>query len=141
MNRIIAIVAAVIVVLLAGWYLLAHSKSSTSNDTASMTMSPATSPSGQSTTSASPAAATNAVTIQNFAFSPATLAVKTGTTVTWTNRDSANHTVTENDSQPGPSSGSLSNGQTYSYTFSKAGTYKYFCSIHPNMTATVTVTD
>jgi plastocyanin len=106
----------------------------------------------QSSTSTKPAAstpsATNSVTIENFAFSPANITVKKGTTVTWTNKDSAAHTVTvTGDNSPssgvsaGPDSGTLASGKTYSYTFSGTGMFKYHCAIHPSMTGTVTVTD
>jgi plastocyanin len=78
------------------------------------------------------------VSIQNFAFSPATLNVIPGTTVTWTNNDSTAHTVTVN-SGNGPNSGQLQHGQTYSFTFSQAGTFAYHCNIHPQMKATVVV--
>jgi plastocyanin len=80
----------------------------------------------------------SSVTIHNFAFSPASVTVAPGTTVTWTNNDSTAHTVTA-DSGNGPKSGQLQQGQTYSFTFSQAGTYAYHCSIHPEMKATVTV--
>jgi plastocyanin len=77
------------------------------------------------------------VTIQNFAFSPATITVTVGTTVTWTNNDGATHTVT---SDTGVfDSGNMANGKTYSRTFSQAGTFTYHCTIHPNMKATVIV--
>jgi len=91
-----------------------------------------------STPAASGGAATGAtVTIQNFAFSPSTLTIKPGTTVTWTNKDSVPHNVTSTDG-PGISakttstfaSGTMSTGQTFTFTFSKAGTYFYECSIH-----------
>jgi plastocyanin len=82
----------------------------------------------------------NAVAIKNFAFSPASLAVKVGTKVTWTNQDSDAHTVTSDRSGGLLSSKALNSGDTFSYTFTKAGTYKYLCTIHPFMTATVTVT-
>jgi plastocyanin len=85
--------------------------------------------------------ATSSITIQNFAFSPADITVKKGTKVTWTNKDGAPHTVTESDSQDGPASGSLGNGQSYSFTFNTTGTFKYHCTIHSSMTGTVTVTD
>ncbi len=78
------------------------------------------------------------VTIQNFAFSPAHLSVAPGTTVTWTNKDSVAHTVTS-DTSAWPDSGSVNTGQTFSFTFKKAGTYTYHCSIHPSMVGTVTV--
>lgn len=79
-----------------------------------------------------------AIDIKNFAFSPANLTVRVGTTVTWTNRDSDAHTVV---SSNGPlHSPTLDTGDTYRYTFTKAGTYSYLCSIHPFMLATVQVT-
>jgi plastocyanin/sugar lactone lactonase YvrE len=87
-----------------------------------------------------------AVTIQNFAFTPAALQVTRGTTVVWTQRDMVSHTVTSG--TPGGAgagavfgSGNLSLGQTFSFTFMTAGSYAYFCSIHPYMTAAVQVTD
>ena len=92
-------------------------------------------------TAAAPAPATGpAVAVQNFAFSPQTLTVKAGTNVTWTNSDSAPHTVTSTD---GPStsasptglfdSGQLASGATFSFTFTRAGTYYYECTIHASM--------
>jgi plastocyanin len=80
------------------------------------------------------------VAIQNFAFTPQTLNVNVGTKVTWTNNDSTIHNVTSTDG-PGIdaattsmfSSGSLNAGQSFSYTFTKAGTYYYECTIHATM--------
>jgi amicyanin len=83
-------------------------------------------------------AAPNSVSIQNFAFSPSTLTVKVGTVVTWTNLDSAPHTVVS-DSGSELSSDTLSNGQTYSHTFSTPGTYTYHCGVHTSMKGTVVV--
>ncbi|MFF2144484.1 cupredoxin family copper-binding protein [Kitasatospora sp. NPDC058190] len=101
-----------------------------------------------STSSTSPAggqpsapAAANAVTIKNFAFSPPTLTVKAGTKVTWTNTDPDAHTVTSKQGSGGPlQSAALASNDTYSYTFTQPGTYPYYCTIHPYMTATVEVT-
>ncbi|MHB9847648.1 cupredoxin domain-containing protein [Streptomyces sp. Tue6028] len=84
--------------------------------------------------------AENAVAIRNFAFSPATLKVKAGTTVTWTNQDTDAHTVTSAKSGGPLHSAALAIHATYSYTFTKPGTYAYLCTIHPFMTATVEVT-
>ena len=81
----------------------------------------------------------NAVAIRNFSFSPANLQVSTGTTVTWTNDDRAPHTVTFRDSSL-KSSGVLNQGDTFSYTFTKAGVYTYYCDLHQSMTGQVTVT-
>lgn len=91
--------------------------------------------------SSAPAAApvaTNAVTIKGFAFSPASITVKAGTSVTWTNQDQDAHTVTSTSNAFG--SKALNTGASYTYTFTKPGTYNYLCTIHPFMTATVVVT-
>jgi plastocyanin len=87
-----------------------------------------------------PAATGNAVAIKNFAFAPRTLTVKVGTSVTWTNQDSDAHTVTSTGSGGPLKSKAMNNGDTYKYTFTQPGTYTYLCTIHPFMTATVTVT-
>jgi plastocyanin len=82
--------------------------------------------------------APGAVTIQNFAFNPATITVKVGTAVTWTNKDADTHTVSSPD---GPlHSPTLQTGAVFTYTFTTPGSYHYLCTIHPFMTATVTVT-
>ena len=80
---------------------------------------------------------TAALTIQNFAFSPAALQVAANTTVTVTNRDAANHTWTADGGQW--NSGSLGLNDTYRHTFTAAGTYSYRCDIHPSMKGTVSV--
>lgn len=79
------------------------------------------------------------VEIEDFAFSPATLTVKVGTTVTWTNKDNVGHTAT---SDTGVfDSGMLQKGESYSFTFSQAGTYPYFCAPHPYMVGTIVVVE
>jgi plastocyanin len=104
-----------------------------------MTMTPVAPAESASPTDAKPVAG-NAVAIKGFAFSPAALTVKVGTTVTWTNADGDAHTVTSQDPGGPLQSAALATGQSYSYTFTKPGTYAYLCTIHPFMTATVTVT-
>jgi plastocyanin len=79
------------------------------------------------------------VKIDNFSFTPATLTVAVGTTVTWTNRDDIPHTVVSTDDPKTFKSKVLDTDEKFSFTFSKAGTYPYFCSIHPKMTGTVVV--
>ena len=79
----------------------------------------------------------NDVFIQNMAFSPTSLTVTSGTTVTWTNKDGMIHTVTS-DSTLFDSKNIQVNG-VFSYTFTKTGTFSYHCSIHPSMKALVTV--
>ena len=86
----------------------------------------------------STAAADMQITIQNFAFAPATITVPVGTKVTWTNMDSATHTVT---SDTGAfDSKNLANGASFSFTFTQAGSYAYHCAIHARMVASIVVT-
>jgi plastocyanin len=79
------------------------------------------------------------VKIDNFSFSPTTLTVPAGTTVTWTNRDDIPHTVVSTDDPRIFKSKVLDTDEKFSFTFSKPGTYPYFCSIHPKMTGKVVV--
>jgi plastocyanin len=76
------------------------------------------------------------VTIDNFTFQPAELTVKVGTTVTWTNHDDIPHTVV---SAGKFRSKTMDTDDHYSFTFTAAGDYKYFCSLHPHMTGTIKV--
>ena len=85
------------------------------------------------------ASETRNVTIDNYTFSPGTLTVPVGTTVTWTNRDFDVHTVTADDTPPTFKSAGLDTDDTFSFTFNKAGTYAYHCSLHPHMTGKIFV--
>lgn len=82
--------------------------------------------------------ATNEVEIEDFNFTPSDITVKLGTTVKWTNKDDVAHTVTS-DSGSKMNSELLNKGQSYSVTFTEAGTFEYHCTPHPNMRAKVTV--
>jgi plastocyanin len=79
---------------------------------------------------------TTNVMIDNFTFEPVQLTVKVGTTVTWKNRDDIPHTVV---SAGKFRSKTLDTDDSYSFTFTAAGDYKYFCSLHPHMTGTIKV--
>jgi plastocyanin len=79
------------------------------------------------------------VKIDNFSFGPATLTVTVGTTVSWINRDDIPHTVVSTDDPKTFKSKVLDTDEKFSFTFSKVGTYPYFCSIHPKMTGKVVV--
>jgi amicyanin len=79
------------------------------------------------------------VKIDNFSFSPPTLTVVAGTIVTWTNHDDIPHTVVSTDDPKAFKSKVLDTDEKFSFTFSKPGTYAYFCSIHPKMTGKVVV--
>ena len=76
------------------------------------------------------------VHIDNFVFQPAELKIKLGTTVTWTNRDDIPHTVV---SAGKFRSKALDTDDKFSFTFTNAGDYKYFCSLHPHMTGMIKV--
>lgn len=83
-------------------------------------------------------AATGAkVVIKNFVYSPATVTITAGETVEWVNEDAAQHTVTANDGSF--RSPNLSQGNTFSHKFEKAGTYAYYCTFHRGMKGTVIV--
>jgi len=77
------------------------------------------------------------VTIDNFSFGPQTVTVPVGATVTWTNRDDIPHTVVSTDGVF--KSKVRDTDEKFSYTFTKAGTYSYFCSVHPKMIGKVVV--
>jgi len=126
-----ALAAAVLVIVLATAVAACGGSSSASTTT------PAT-----PTTAATGAAASSGVVILNFAFTPKTLTVSPGTTVTWTNNDSTPHNVISTASLSLNSattsvfaSGTLSQGQTFSFTFAKKGIYFYECSIHKGLAA------
>jgi amicyanin len=85
-----------------------------------------------------PARAADAeVTIDNFTFSPQTLTIKAGTKVTWMNRDDIPHIIAS--TTKAFKSPALDTDDSYSFTFTTAGNYEYFCTLHPHMTGTVVV--
>lgn len=82
-------------------------------------------------------AAANSVTIKNFTFSPSALAIKAGTTVVWTNQDSAHHSIkSENNAF---NSTALSEGDSFRFKFESPGNFGYICGIHPSMKGEITV--
>ena|SRR5258705_7759222 len=93
---------------------------------------------GKSSTSSS--ASPNAVTIQGMAFNPATITVEMGTTVTWTNRDAMDHTVTSDNGTSFNSGPVTAGGGVFSFTTNAVGTFPYHCTIHPTMHGTLVVT-
>jgi plastocyanin len=107
----------------------------------------ATGASGGNTTTSSVSIVSGASTLTTDAYSPNPIQVSVGTTVTWTNNDSQPHTVTSgSNGQPDNKFNSSPNftpllnpGQTFSFTFTEAGEYPYFCTLHPNMVGTVSV--
>ena len=108
--------------------------------------SPATTASPAAPTASAPATpatttqAASTVEIGDNFFRPQVLKIKVGTTVTWTHTGMATHNVVSSD-LPALQSPDLKHGDRYSYTFMKAGTFRYYCAYHANMTATIVVTD
>ena len=90
---------------------------------------------GKSSSGAKPGA--NEIFIDNFSFSPASITVPAGTKLTWTNKDDVPHNVVSNEGVF--SSKALDTDDKFSFTFNQAGSYDYYCSIHPRMTAKVIV--
>ena len=133
LSVIIAVI--VVVIIIGALYFLQQPSSAPSNNPAPQNQTQNNQPAVPANNTTNTAPQNLNVTIQNFSFSPAILSVKAGDTVTWTNQDPMQHTVTGNGFQSKP----LSNGQTYSFTFNTAGTFDYHCSIHPSMTGRITV--
>ena len=132
---VIVIVGAVL-----GAVLYHHKSTRTAVPMSGMPMS-SHAPAHSSASNGTPTVATNTVTINDFAFGPQNITVKAGTTVTWKNQDSVNHTVTANvASSNAPNSQEIAPGSSFSFAFPVPGTYAYHCIIHPSMQGTVTVT-
>ena len=91
----------------------------------------------QTNPTSSDQAVESTVTIANYSYSPATLTIKVGDTVTWTNQDSVGHTATADDNSF--DTGILTKGKSGTITFNKAGTYPYHCTPHPVMKGTIIV--
>jgi plastocyanin len=86
-----------------------------------------------------PAPPTTQVSIDNFTFSPQTLVIAPGTTVTWVNHDDVPHTATSAAKPRAFDSGALDTDQKFSHEFTTAGVFPYFCAVHPHMTGQITV--
>jgi plastocyanin len=80
------------------------------------------------------------ISIKDHLFTPSTLTISAGTKVTWTNHDQDPHTVVESGAPKPFHSSALDTNDTFSYTFTEPGTYKYFCTLHPTMAGKVVVT-
>lgn len=87
----------------------------------------------------STAAGTVEASMSGRAFAPSTIAAKVGEVIAWTNQDSVPHTATLKD-DPTCTTENLGSGETGALTFSAAGTYAFFCKVHPDMTGTIEVT-
>jgi plastocyanin len=130
-KRRALILTAVLSVLLAIGVLAASCSGGTTATTAA---TPTTAGTATTTTAGGGGAR---VVMKNTAFDPATVTIKAGESVTWTNQDPMNHTVVADNGEF--KSGELGQGGIFTFKFDKAGTYAYHCSIHPSMTGTVIV--
>lgn len=89
---------------------------------------------------AAAAEAPGAVVIDNYQFAPATLTISVGSSITWTNQDSDIHSVAADDGDPVMfKSAGMDTDDKFSFTFTKAGTYLYHCTLHPHMTGKIVV--
>jgi len=129
---IIGIVIAVVVLALVGYFAMKGNYSGSGVTTTPTTIQ--NNPQSQG----GGAGQTNTISIKNFAFSPSTLNIGVGDTVTWTNEDSASHKLAS-DSGTEISSNSINNRESYQHKFTTAGTYDYHCSIHPSMKGKIVV--
>lgn len=145
-KNMLGIVIALVAVVLIGGVVYMSSKDDKPTTSQSSTNQSQTTPE-ESKTSQQPAGEattpeSNKVEIKDFAYAPNKITIKKGTTVTWTNQDSVKHDVTpDNESASFEGSELLAKGESYSFTFDTAGTYTYHCSPHPNMKATIEVTE
>ena len=157
MNKGVIISIVVIAALLAIGifaYIFSQQSASSDNDGGSLVNQPSQSSNeGSNTQSAPQNPQSKEVLIKGFAFSPSTINIKVRDSITWTNQDSASHTVTsdsgselsasglelKSDSGSELNSELLSQGESYSHTFNTPGTYSYHCTPHPGMKAKVIV--
>lgn len=142
-NKIFKIIGVLVLVGIGAYYAVWNKSSSQPAAPAPQTETTSV-PSSPSTVipavpvSKTPAPQTATVEIKNFAFNLATLTIKAGTKVMWTNNDGAPHTITSNTGNL-LNSDTLAPGQSFSFTFTSAGTVAYHCSIHPGMQGKIIV--
>jgi plastocyanin len=129
----IALIIIVFIIVVGGAIALNHKSTNNSNNSSSAGTSTNASSSSQTPTSGT-------INIKNMIFTPSQISVQKGGTVTWTNNDNTTHTVVDDlNNVGGPNSGDIAPGSSYSFTFTKAGSYQYHCRIHPSMRGTIVV--
>lgn len=132
------IVIAVILVLAGSVYYFVRSAPSVVQPVGDS--APAALESGDSPIDTSPAkAGETAVSISGFAFNPKTVTIEKGSSVRWTNNESVGHDVVGDDASLGFRSPIMPQGDSYLFTFNEAGTFTYYCGVHPSMKGTVVV--
>lgn len=134
-STLLAIIVLAILVV-GGAVALTHK--SNNNPTSSSNSS--TQNTNSTTSNANQASQTGSIDIKNMMFTPSQITVAKGGTVTWTNNDTTTHRVVDDlTNVGGPSSGDIAPGSTYSFNFTKTGSFQYHCSIHPSMRGTIVV--
>ncbi len=128
MKKIIGSLAVLSALLLSGCGTVSYNQSAAPSSTS-------TTPTTQNQPATAKTNSANTISIQNFAFSPETLTVKKGTTITWTNNDATSHTI----KSATFNSGDLAKGATFKFTFDTPGTFDYSCGIHPSMKGKIIV--
>jgi amicyanin len=139
MKKEITILVVLIIVAIAAYFLVFGMRSNSPATTPTQDQANKTENTNPPTPPA-PMASKVTIDIKGMAFNPANIIIKTGTTVTWTNEDSAPHTVTS-DSGSLLNSPKLSKGQSFSFTFTSAGSLDYHCAVHPMMKGKIIVQD
>jgi len=141
MNKSVIIVV-VILALAAGGIFVANNRKDTDSSTDSTSQNSTGQEPVESDDQPAPTAVeASEVAIQDFAFKPGKITVKKGTKVTWTNKDTVQHTVTPDDEGAFEGSELLAKDASYSVTFDEVGSFAYHCKPHPQMTGTVEVTE
>jgi plastocyanin len=138
MRRSSTVTIIILVILVAAGAVALTHKSSPNTTTSPTYNSQPKSSNNSANSNSQPAIGT--VDIKNMAFTPSQITVAKGGTVTWTNNDNTTHTVVDDLSNVGgPNSGDIASGSSYSFTFTKTGSFQYHCSIHPSMRGTIVV--
>lgn len=135
-KKLMILVGILVVVLLVYFIFKDNYSSPTYVNQPSITS--VTSTSGENVTTTS-GEAQSQIEIKNFSFNPSSVTVKTGTTVTWVNNDSVPHDITNDPDGSKFKSQTLQQGENFKFTFDTAGTFPYYCGIHPSMQGTVIV--
>lgn len=138
MKKILFVICILFIVAIGGWALLFmtdNSENEAPSDTS--TTSEQTNDNLTNTAAESEETTTNVI-MTNMLFTPSQITIEQGETVTWTNNDSVDHTVTA-DTGNGPKSETIKPGSTYHYTFNEVGSFQYHCEFHSAMHGTVVV--
>jgi len=134
MNKILVIIL-IILIIIGGYYVFTTMSKQNNTTQTPNTQQQGSNNQSQGQTQVPASSQTETVTIKNFAFSPATVTIKAGSTVKWINQDSATHQIKSDLFN----SSALNTGDSYEFTFNTPGQYDYTCAIHPSMKGKIIV--